>query len=231
LLAESKKALIEAQVLKSKIQGILDTASSAHATTDIKLKQAEEHLKIATERQVVSDARLTKALQSAQMEGLAGSFTKKSDEIKDEISVEKKSFERALVYLALVGVISLIVEINFGFAKTHDEFLFRLIRTLSFAAPGIWVAWIAARKLGALNRVFSDYQYKSASALAYESYRPTVAEAGDDELKKQLLAFAIRSFGENPTRYYDAANADPASPGESWLAHLFSWKKSAPQKD
>lgn len=231
LLAESKKALIEAQVLKSKIQGILDTSGTAHATTEIKLKQAEENLKTATERQVVSDARLTKALQSAQMEGLAGSFTKKSAEIKIEIDVEKKSFERALVYLALVGVISLIVEINFGFAKTQDEFIFRLIRTLSFAAPGIWVAWIAARKLGALNRVFSDYQYKSASALAYESYRQTVAEAGDDELKKQLLAFAIRSFGENPTRYYDSANADPASPGESWLAHLFSWKKSAPSKD
>ena len=104
--------------------------------------------------------------------------------------------------------------------RDAEEFLFRLVRMLSLAAPGIWIAWIASRKLSALNRVFSDYQYKSAAALAYESYRQTVAEAGSDELKQQLLAFAIHSFGENPTRYYDAAKNEAASPTDSWLDRI-----------
>jgi hypothetical protein len=231
LLAESKKALAEAQLLKSKLQGILDTASNTNASADIKLKQAEESLKNAAERQDQSQARLTKALQSVQMEGLAGSFTCKADEIKTEITKEQTRFQLGLAWLVAVGALSLWAEFHLGFAKTSEEFSFRLIRSLSFAAPGIWVAWIAARKLGALNRVFSDYQYKSASALAYESYRQTVADAGDDDLKKQLLAFAIRAFGDNPTRYYDSAKDDPSSPGESWLAHILPWKKGASAKD
>lgn len=88
------------------------------------------------------------------------------------------------------------------------------------AAPGIWIAWITSKKLNALNRVFSDYEYKSAAALAYESYRQTVAEAGSDELKQQLLAFAIRSFGENPTHYYESVKNEASSPFESFLEKI-----------
>jgi hypothetical protein len=89
-----------------------------------------------------------------------------------------------------------------------------------------------SRKLSALNRVFSDYEYKSASALAYESYRQTVAEAGSDELKQQLLAFAIRSFGENPTHYYDSAKNEASSPFESFLDRVpfLGKSKSEPTK-
>jgi hypothetical protein len=103
---------------------------------------------------------------------------------------------------------------------------------LSIAAPGIWVAWTTSRKLSALNRVFSDYEYKSASALAYESYRQTVAEAGSDELKQQLLAFAIRSFGENPTHYYDSAKNEASSPVDSFLDRVpfLGKSKSEPAK-
>lgn len=226
LLSSAKQSLSEADLLRKKAQELVDSATKAGVEASAKLGLAEIDLVDATARQNASQERLTKALQSAQMEGLAGSFTRKADEAQAEIIKEQKRFEWALIYLAAVGVTGLIIELTTGFPRTTEEFSFRLIRTLSLAAPGIWVAWTAARKLSALNRVFSDYQYKSASALAYESYRQTVAEAGDDDLKKQLLAFAIRSFGENPTRYYDSARDDPTSPGESWLAHIFSWKKS-----
>ena len=41
-----------------------------------------------------------------------------------------------------------------------------------------------------------------------------------DELKQQLVAFAIHSFGENPTRYYDAAKNEAASPTDLWLDRI-----------
>lgn len=33
---------------------------------------------------------------------------------------------------------------------------------ISLAAPVIWVAWVTSRKLSALSRVFSDYQYATS---------------------------------------------------------------------
>lgn len=225
-LAEARSAIAEADSLRLEAQEIIAATKLASVTADEKNKLALESLNSAVESEIKAKGRLTKALQSAQMEGLAGSFTRMASDTKDEASKEQRRFEWALVYLVLIGVIGLVVELQVGFARTPEDFLFRLVRTLSLAVPGIWIAWSATRKLGALNRVYSDYQYKSASALAYESYRQTVNEAGDDELKRQLLAFAIRSFGDNPTRYYDAAREEAASPGESWLAKLVPWSSS-----
>lgn len=151
------------------------------------------------------------------MEGLAGSFTRMAEKTELSITKAQRRFDIALVYLMIIGALALWFEINYGFAKTAEEFSFRLVRMLSLATPGIWIAWIASRKVSALNRVFTDYQYKSASALAYESYRQTVTDAGDDQLKQQLLSFAIRSFGENPTHYYDSVKKEASSPFESLL--------------
>lgn len=124
-----------------------------------------------------------------------------------------------------MGVLALLVELMYGGPKTVDEFSFRLVRMLSIAAPGIWIAWLASRKLGALQRVFSDYQYKSAAALAYESYRQAVDKAESTELKQQLLAFAIHSFGVNPTQYYDFAKNEASSPMEAWIEKIPFLKK------
>lgn len=229
-LKEAKDTLVEASALKAQAEALVRAATTANELAANKFSMAENDLVEATKKQNATNDRLTKALQSAQMEGLAGSFTKKADEAEAAISKEQSQFENALKYLAIVAGATLLYEVFLGFPKTTDEFLFRLVRTLSFATPGIWIAWTSTRKLAALNRIFSDYQYKSASALAYESYRQTVAEAGDDELKKQLLAFAIRSFGENPTRYYDSAQNDPSSPADSWLNKLNPWGKSGEDK-
>lgn len=229
-LAESKDTLAEALHIKEDAEALIGSAKKAEAESSFKYAKAIEALDLATEKQLATNGRLSEALRNAQMEGLAGSFTRMAEKTEGEIATEQKKFESALVYLVCIGVIGLVLEFSLGFPKSSEEFTFRLIRTLSLAAPGIWVAWFAAKRLSALNRVFSDYQYKSASALAYESYRQTVADAGDDELKKQLLTFAIRAFGENPTRYYDSAQNDAASPGESWLSKLLPSVKQTSEK-
>ena len=197
------------------------------AKTKTDLDTSAVALNAAIENEKLTQSRLTKALQNAQMEGLAGSFTRMRDDTGVAIQKEQLLFRYALGYLVAIALLGLGVEYLQGFPKqTVDEFSFRMLKTLSLAAPGIWVGWTTSKKLNALNRVFSDYQYKSAAALAYESYRQTVAEAGSDELKQQLLAFAIRSFGENPTHYYDASKNEASSPLESFFEKLPLFGKS-----
>ena len=220
-LSAASLALAEAQNLHTEAQKIRGETQSTAAKTKTDLDNSSSALAAAIEQEQKTQIRLTKALQNAQMEGLAGSFTRMKEDTLGEIVKEQKRFEWALIYLVVIAAGGLLLEASSGFPKTTiEEFSFRMLKKLSLAAPGIWVAWATARKLSALNRVFSDYQYKSASALAYESYRQTVAEAGSDELKQQLLAFAIHSFGENPTRYYDSAKNEASSPLESFVEKI-----------
>ncbi len=219
-LKVANDALSEAQKIHVEAQKIRGETQSTAAKTKTDLENSTVALNKAIEQQEQIQNRLTRALQSAQMEGLAGSFTTMSLKTETSIQQTQQRFDRALLYLVLIGTLAVIFEIQNGFAKTAEKFAFRLIRMLSLATPGIWVAWIASRKLSALNRVFTDYQYKSASALAYESYRQTVNDSGNDELKQQLLAFAIRSFGENPTHYYDSSKNEASSPLESLLEKM-----------
>ena len=231
-LKAANEALAEAQKIHVEAQKIRDETQLTAAKTKADLENSTVALNSAIEQERQTQSRLTKALQSAQMEGLAGSFTTMSLKTETSIQQTQKRFDSALLYLLLIGALAVIFEIQNGFAKTAEEFAFRLIRMLSLATPGIWIAWIASRKLSALNRVFTDYQYKSASALAYESYRQTVNDSGNDELKQQLLAFAIRSFGENPTHYYESTKNEASSPFESVIQAMpfFSKNKSDPPK-
>jgi hypothetical protein len=232
-LETANQALSEAQKIHIEAQKIRGETQSTAAKTKTDLDNSTSALMSAIEQEKQTQIRLTKALQNAQMEGLAGSFTRMKDDTSEVIKKEQQRFESALIYLVVIAVGGLLIEASFGFPKTTaEEFSFRMLKMLSIAAPGIWVAWTTSRKLSALNRVFSDYEYKSASALAYESYRQTVAEAGSDELKQQLLAFAIRSFGENPTHYYDSAKNEASSPFESFLDRVpfLAKSKSEPAK-
>jgi uncharacterized coiled-coil protein SlyX len=221
VLSAANLTLNEAQNLHTEAQKIRGETQSTAAKAKIDLENSSKALAAAIEQEQKTQLRLTEALKNAQMEGLAGSFTRMKEDTSGAIVKEQKRFEWALIYLVVIAAGGLLIEASLGFPKTTiEEFSFRMLKMLSLAAPGIWVAWATARKLSALNRVFSDYQYKSASALAYESYRQTVTEAGNDELKQQLLAFAIHSFGENPTRYYDSAKNEASSPFESFVEKL-----------
>jgi hypothetical protein len=228
-LASTREGFEDAENLKLSAASLLADITKKSLDAAKGLVEANEALENATKQQNTTRDRLTLALRDAQMEGLAGSFTRMAEKTEISITKAQRRFDVALIYLMIVGVLALWFEINYGFAKTAEEFSFRLVRMLSLATPGIWIAWIASRKVSALNRVFTDYQYKSASALAYESYRQTVTDAGDDQLKQQLLSFAIRSFGENPTHYYDSAKNESSSPFESLLDRVPFLGKSKPE--
>ena len=226
-LKVANEVLTEAQKIHSEAQKIRGETQSTAAKTKTDLENSTVALNTAIEQYELTQARLTKALQNAQMEGLAGSFTRMKEDTRAVIKDEQNRFDRALAYLILVAVAGIAIEGWQGFPKTSlEQFYTHMLKMLSFAAPGIWIAWVTSKKLNALNRVFSDYEYKSAAALAYESYKQAVAESDSDELKQQLLVFAIRSFGENPTHYYESAKNEASSPFESFLEKMPFFSKS-----
>jgi hypothetical protein len=219
-LKDINKAISEGQTAKGHIDVIVGQAKQIFTDANEQLTKATLDLAAAESKRVEASNRLITALRDVQREGLAGSFTQKAGETTSEMTKEQKRFDTALVYLAVVGVFAIVLELVYGSPTTTQDFSFRMFRIFSLAAPGIWIAWLASRRLSVLNRVLTDYEYKSATALAYESYKNEVGQSNNPDLKEQLIVFAIKAFGENPTKYYDLSKGEAASPAESWLDRL-----------
>jgi hypothetical protein len=171
----------------------------------------------ATKTEQEATQRLREALRDVRREGLSGAFTQKAADVATQVTVQERIFVGSVIYLVVIAAFPWGCEI-FGWCsvvQAADQFAFRLLRTATLAAPGIWLGWSSSRKLAALNRVLADYEYKSATALAYESYRKEVDDAGNDSLREKLLATAIENFGFNPTRYYESTKSEPAAPTEA----------------
>lgn len=212
---EQKTSLESSVDTVAEIDRLQKSAADTAATAQGNLNASRESLALATAAQNDAAARLKAALSDVQREGLAGAFTQKAAAILNQVNTQQKIFGGAVFYLAVVAAIPLFFELFTDKSPTTEQFALRFIRTVALAGPGIWIGWNATRKLSALNRILADYEYKSATALAYESYRKEVDDAGNDSLRDKLLATAIENFGSNPTRHYESAKSEPAAPAEA----------------
>lgn len=232
---EQKTSLESSVDTVAAIDRLQKSAADTAATAQANLDASRESLVLATAAQNDATARLKAALSDVQREGLAGAFTQKAAAILKQVNTQQKIFGGAVFYLAVVAAIPLFFELFTDKSPTTEQFALRFIRTIALAAPGIWIGWNATRKLSALNRILADYEYKSATALAYESYRKEVDDAGNDSLRDKLLATAIENFGSNPTRHYESAKSEPAAPVEAVAEKLLDrvsnlvGKKSGPE--
>ena len=137
-LKVANDTLVEAQKIHVEAQKIRGETQSTAAKTKTDLENSTVALSTAIEQQELTQKRLTKALQNAQMEGLAGSFTRMKEDTRAVIKVEQKRFGGALVYLILIAVSGVAIEGYLGFPKTTlEEFGIRMLKMLSLAAPGI----------------------------------------------------------------------------------------------
>jgi hypothetical protein len=232
---EQKTSLASSIDTVAAIDQLQKSAADTAAAAQVSLDASRDNLVLATTAQSDAAARLKAALSDVQREGLAGAFTQKAAAILKQVETQQKIFGGAVFYLAVVAAIPLFFELFTDKSPTTEQFALRFIRTVALAAPGIWIGWNATRKLSALNRILADYEYKSATALAYESYRKEVDDAGNDSLRDKLLATAIENFGTNPTRHYESAKAEPAAPAEAVAEKLIDrvssiiGKKSGPE--
>ncbi|WP_180838096.1 MULTISPECIES: hypothetical protein [Stenotrophomonas] len=156
------------------------------------------------------------ALRKVRDQGLAKSFQDRSNNLQHERKLWTWGFAGSTIVLLAVAI-AFAIELT---SMTYESLLVHLLRKIGLAAPVIWIGWYSARQVGRIARVQEDYEYKAASALAFQSYKEEAKLGGDPELEKKLLEHAIITFGENPVRLYESHLGDPVSPVQAAIKEL-----------
>lgn len=156
------------------------------------------------------------ALRAVRSQGLAQAFQARSDTLRAE---------RRLWTILFVGAIAILTVVSITFSielsrLTYETLAVSMLRKIAVAGPAVWLGWYSAKQVGRVARVQEDYEYKAASALAFQSYKEETMLGGDTDLLKQLLKNAITTFGENPVRLYGELHADTVTPVEAALKNL-----------
>jgi hypothetical protein len=105
-------------------------------------------------------------------------------------------------------------------AMTYEAAAVLFLRKIGLVAPVVWLGWYSARQVGRISRVQEDYEYKAASALAFQAYKEEARLGGDPEMEKKLLDHAIRTFGDNPVRLYENHTSEPVTPLQAAIKEL-----------
>ncbi len=171
-----------------------------------RLEVAEKRVLATDEAAKAAEDSVRKALKQVRDQGLASAFQRRSNQLRNE---------RMVWGVLFLGSIVLLVFLAVHFSRdisvfTFEELTVNLLRRLGLAAPAIWVGWYSAKQLGRVSRIQEDYEYKTASALAYQSYREEVGVLGNDGLVEKLAGIAIDNFGDNPVRLYEQRSHDDA---------------------
>jgi hypothetical protein len=208
---------------KGEIEQSLQTISQLKIDADKRELELDQRVTLVDARLEETDKLAKKAYKSVEDalrmvrdQGLAHSFQARSDTLQTE---------RRLWILTFVGSALLLLAVAIVFAVeltqlTLGALLVQFARRIGPAVPLIWVGWYSARQVGRIVRVQEDYEYKAASALAFQSYNEEAKLGADPEMRKKLLDLAITTFGENPVRLYGDHVSDPVSPLQAAIKEL-----------
>lgn len=185
---------------------------------ELRLVGLEKETDVATDLLTQSRAELNIALSDVKRSGLASAFTGRAMSIKYEKYIWLFVFVFALAALTSLAIVFAVDLTNF----TYEQLLVSLLRRISLAAPAVWLGWYAAKQVSRLNLIQEDYEYKAATALAFESYNNEVEDSGDSELVKELLKTTIKNFGDNPVRLYESPEKVAATPTQELIQKLES---------
>lgn len=178
--------------------------------------KVNEHLEKTDELAKGAIDSVKEALRAVRDQGLAKSFQDRSNKLRSERTLWTIGFGASAVFLLALAV---------AFASdletmTYESLVVHLLRKIGLAAPLVWLGWYSARQVGRISRVQEDYEYKAASALAFQAYKEEANVGGDPELMKKLLEHAINTFGENPVRLYENHQSEPVTPMQAAIKEL-----------
>ena len=203
----------ELERLYAEAATIREAAEGKAAQVDQKLMSLAIDVDAASRQASEATLKLGAALRDARKEGLAGAFSTRASMLMWEQVVWAVVFAGAVISLGVLAI-AFATDIR---TYTYQELVVALLRRVALAAPAVWLGWYAAKQLGRVNKIKEDYEFKAATALAFQSYESAVAEANSPELTSELLRRAISNFGENPTRLFDGNVKEPVTPAEALL--------------
>lgn len=216
--AESVKSMqLEAKTSRDVVDGLRSTAIAQEELLlgrQQEVKTLVEALELEAKNAQKS---VRQALKDVRTEGLAKAFQTRSKELQAERRIWAIAFIGAISVLFFVAMV-FTVELS---VLNYEELTVNLLKRLGTIAPAVWFGWYAARQLGRISHVQEDYEFKVATALAYQSYRDEIGALANDALKEKFAAVVMGNFGDNPVRLYESTKHDDSvSPLEAMLKNL-----------
>lgn len=208
---------------KASVKKARDEIDALKKAADTRERELEERIK-AVDAQLAATDEYAKnayksveaAMRKARDQGLAQSFQDRSNNLQFERKLWTYGFAGSALILVVIAVV-FAIDLT---SMTFESLAVHLLRKIGLAAPMIWVGWYSARQIGRISRVQEDYEYKAASALAFQSYKDEAKIGSDPEMERKLLEHAIKTFGENPVRLYDNHADDTVSPLQAAIKQL-----------
>lgn len=172
----------------------------------------------ANENLIEVNLTLKDARADLNKQGLSGAFTAAATNFNNQ----RWMFAAAFVF-ALVGIFIIGIRSKSEFESITD---LKFLSGIVLASPFVWLGWFSTRQLSQLAKVQQDYEYKKATALAFEAHKKEIVEADnvDKELSKRLLETVIKNFGDNPVRLLPSASNDHGHPVEELISKLSDTK-------
>ncbi|MHB1058815.1 MAG: hypothetical protein ACYC0F_13140 [Rhodanobacter sp.] len=212
-----------ASAQKGEIEKLLKIILELKASADKREEDLKKRVAEVDEQLVVTDKAakaayksVEDALRKVRDQGLAHSFQARSTSLKGE-----RVFWTVVFIVTALGLLWLSIRFAADLTEmTYQSLIVNALRKIGLAAPLIWIGWYSARQVGRIVRVQEDYEYKAASALAFQAYKEEAALGADPDLQKKLLELAITTFGENPVRLYGNHESEPASPLQAAIKEL-----------
>lgn len=206
----------EADKTSAEISSLKISADKREEGLSRRVEEVNKQLSATDETAKTAYKSVENALRKIREQGLAHSFQARSNSLQTERIVWTTVFIAAVVSLAVLAFLFAVRIAD----MTYQSLLVQLLRKIGLAAPTVWLGWYSARQVGRISRVQEDYEYKAASALAFQSYKEEAKVGNDSELEKKLLEHAIKTFGENPVRLYDDHTKDPVTPLQAAIKEL-----------
>lgn len=217
-LDEARVIAAEAVALKNKVEeklvwvaentGIIKSVSDVANSTISDVDKAKTTLIDTTNKLNKSQADLNK-------HGMAGAFAATARKFTNQRLIFGAGFLVALVAIVCIGISSKDAYDSIG---QSYAFVGALVKT----APFVWLGWFSARQLGQMTRVQQDYEFKTATALAFEAHKKEIIEEddADKELIKQFLKTVISNFGDNPVRLLPNTKNEHGHPIEELITRV-----------
>jgi hypothetical protein len=175
----------------------------------------KDALDLAAKKLEEAGAKLEKATADLNKQGLAGAFSDAAIKFNGQRKLFGGGFLLAICLIVGIGYDNRLALSNIG----SD---LKFLGVVLSASPWVWLGWFCVRQLGQMTRIQQDYEFKTATALAFEAHKRELAtgDGADVELSKLFLKTVVQNFGENPVRLLPDSRNEHGHPIEELISNV-----------
>jgi uncharacterized coiled-coil DUF342 family protein len=186
---------VEYAELKKKVDILKEDSEKIYASN----KQQENVFANQLKQNEIFSEQIQKTIEDSNRHGMAGSFKKRKDELKNSLLIWGVATVLSIIVLISVSYNVLLV------IKKDDLELGKILARLPIFASCVWLGWFCSKQFGFTSRIMEDYSYKYAVSMAFEGYKNATKDI-DQDLQMKLLELTIYNISQNPLSIYETKN-------------------------